>query len=122
MQEQILSWFGERGIKPAIAYKEILPQDWNKTWEASIQPIEIPPFYVRPSWASPSADLIDIVVDPKMSFGTGHHETTRLLLRLMPPLIESGFNVLDAGAGGHFLSAIELNSVPLAIVERDRLD
>lgn len=92
--------------------QEIAPQDWNKTWEESIQPISIPPFYVRPSWAVPQIDLIDIVVDPKMSFGTGHHETTRLLLKMMPAYLKPDDKVLDAGTGTAILAiaAIKLQA------------
>ncbi|MEM8486059.1 MAG: 50S ribosomal protein L11 methyltransferase, partial [Bacteroidota bacterium] len=84
--------------------QEIVPQDWNKAWEASIQPIRIAPFYVRPSWAPAVEGFIDIVVDPKMSFGTGHHETTRLLLKMMPDHITPGCDVLDAGTGTAILA------------------
>ena len=69
------------------SWKErVIPeQDWNEPWEKSITPIQVGEFYIRPSWSPTTGDegkgLIEIIIDPKMSFGTGHHETTRLVLR-----------------------------------------
>lgn len=86
---------------------EIEARDWNEPWEKSIQPIVVPPFLIRPSWAAIKPEqqaLIDIVVDPKMSFGTGHHESTRLVLRSLSSLIKSGHRVLDAGSGTAILA------------------
>jgi ribosomal protein L11 methyltransferase len=53
--------------------------------------------------ASPESPY-ELIVDPKMSFGTGHHESTRLLLSLMPRLIAPGAHVLDAGTGTGILA------------------
>lgn len=104
IKAQIQIWLQKNDVAHDITEVEIQPQDWNKAWESSIEPIKIPPFLVRPSWAPAEEGLIDIVVDPKMSFGTGHHETTRLLLRLMPPIISPDCYVLDAGAGTAILA------------------
>ena len=80
-------------------------RNWNEAWEATIQPIEVPPFRIRPSWAQqPDDDLIDIVIDPKMSFGTGYHESTRLVLRTMADLVHENTTVLDAGSGTGILA------------------
>lgn len=103
-QQTLKHWLQQHAPGTAWKEQEILPQDWNEAWEASIQPIRIPPFYVRPSWAPAEDGFIDIVVDPKMSFGTGHHETTRLLLKMMPAHIQPGCHVLDAGTGTAILA------------------
>ncbi len=99
LKAHVINWCRQQDIPTDWTETRIEPQDWNEVWESSIQPIEIPPFYVRPSWAPAREDLIEIVVDPKMSFGTGHHETTRLLLKMMPDYISAGKRVLDAGTG-----------------------
>ena len=104
LKSHFQKWLADYNCHDSWKEVEIIPQDWNETWERSIQPITIAPFYVRPSWAVEKEGYINIVVDPKMSFGTGHHETTRLLLKLMSRYIKPGMSVLDAGAGTAILS------------------
>ena len=104
LKSRFSTWLADHNCQTSWREAEIIPQDWNETWERSIQPITISPFYVRPSWAIEKEGYINIVVDPKMSFGTGHHETTRLLLKLMSRYIKPGTRVLDAGAGTAILA------------------
>ncbi|MFK7844196.1 MAG: 50S ribosomal protein L11 methyltransferase [Rhodothermales bacterium] len=119
LKRHVEAWIQQHHADADWREKEIEPQDWNKTWEESIQPIRIPPFYVRPSWAAPEADLIDIVVDPKMSFGTGHHETTRLLLKMMPAYLKPGDKVLDAGTGTAILAIAAVKLQALSVLAFD---
>lgn len=101
----------ELGGRDAVEVSEIAPQNWNATWEATIQPIAVPPFVVHPTWAPPEGDdaaLIPIVIDPKMSFGTGYHESTRLMLRMMAELVKPKARVLDAGTGTGILAVAAL--------------
>lgn len=86
------------------------PQNWNETWEQSIQPQTIGKFYVHPSWTSskPADDKIELIIDPKMAFGTGYHATTRLILQQLPEVIKTGDKVLDAGTGTGILSIAAL--------------
>ena len=77
-------------------------QNWNAAWEATITPVRAGSFLLRPTWADvppEHADATVLTVDPKMSFGTGHHATTRLVLRLLPNAVQAGDRVLDAGTG-----------------------
>lgn len=81
-------------------------QNWNEQWEQTIQPQTIGQFYVKPTWAQATTpnDKILLEIDPKMSFGTGYHATTRLMLRMLEKSLEEGDTVLDAGTGTGILA------------------
>lgn len=81
-------------------------RDWNEEWERSIKPLIIGEFFVKPTWVSeptPEGKIL-LEIDPKMAFGTGYHETTRLMLRLLPSCIKKGDAILDVGTGTGILS------------------
>ena len=103
----ILGFLGENY---AITWEtaDIENQDWNKLWEESFSPIVVKDrILVRASF-HPSIPGIehDIVIDPKMSFGTGHHATTALMLETILDLkpLFAGKTVLDMGCGTGILS------------------
>ena len=85
-------------------------KNWNETWEESIQPQVIGQFLVRPTWSTqePEAGQLLLEIDPKMSFGTGYHSTTRLMLARLDKLDVAGKTVLDAGTGTGILSIASL--------------
>jgi ribosomal protein L11 methyltransferase len=89
-----------------VEFSDLAEQNWNETWEASIQPQVIGEFFVRPTWSEkkPNEDQILLEIDPKMSFGTGYHATTRLMLRQLSKLNCKGKRVLDAGTGTGILA------------------
>lgn len=80
-------------------------QNWNEEWEKTIEPVYIKDkIIVYPSWKKDSLqnaeDKILIEIDPKMSFGTGHNETTQLVLELMSDYIKGDEEkLLDFGCG-----------------------
>lgn len=85
----------------------IAAENWNAQWEASIHPVITERFVIAPSWANEDpiwSDRIVIRVDPKMSFGTGHHESTRLVLSQLPDVVKQGSSFLDAGTGSGVLA------------------
>lgn len=76
--------------------------NWNAAWESSYDPVSSGRFWIHASWHNPEdcpPDLDPLCIDPKMSFGTGHHETTHLVLTLMEDLPLSERCVLDVGTG-----------------------
>jgi ribosomal protein L11 methyltransferase len=97
---------------PVSLEEEIIPdENWNARWEASIQPLEVGPFLVKPSWhhVDPLDDArIILEIDPKMSFGTGYHPSTRFALRFLPGIVRGGELVLDAGCGTGILALAAL--------------
>lgn len=83
--------------------------DWNAEWEAGIEPIQISDsLVIAPSWRLTEAKALNaehiIVIDPKMSFGTGHHETTRLCLKLLEGIDCTSKSILDLGSGTGILA------------------
>lgn len=93
----------------AVAAETIADQDWNATWEASLQPVTAGPFVVAPTWTDvPDSEAVVLRIDPKMAFGTGYHETTRICLRLLAGAIQPDDAVLDVGTGTGVLAIAAL--------------
>ncbi|MEM1053909.1 MAG: 50S ribosomal protein L11 methyltransferase [Bacteroidota bacterium] len=112
LQRTVGALLAARGEDPrdVLETEVIEARDWNATWEASLEPIEAGVFVVAPTWAdlAPTGRHV-LRVDPKMSFGTGYHESTRLCLRLLsdhPP--EAGHLALDVGTGTGVLALAAL--------------
>jgi ribosomal protein L11 methyltransferase len=91
-----------------FAVTHIAPQNWNATWEASFEPVVVPGFCtVRAAFHPKSTDTpYDIVITPKMSFGTGHHATTRKMMEAMSTIDFIGKTVLDFGTGTGILAIL----------------
>lgn len=94
----------------SIHLQRVALQDWNADWAASVKPIRIGRrIGIRPSWASMEMqeDGIEIILDPKQAFGTGHHATTHLLLEWLEEMAElKNCRVLDVGTGSGILSMV----------------
>src|SRR5690606_21448730 len=85
--------------------------DWRDEWKRFFKPSRIGErFVVRPSWEPFDAgpDDLVIVVDPGRAFGTGLHETTRLVIRELEQRVTPGVEVLDVGTGSGILSIAAL--------------
>lgn len=82
-------------------------ENWNKKWESSFQPILINQHcQVRASFHKPSNKKYDIIINPEMSFGTGHHETTRLMAKDLFKQDLKNKTILDFGSGTAILSIL----------------
>jgi ribosomal protein L11 methyltransferase len=91
----------------SIVAREIDDRNWNAEWEKSLQPLQVSNrIVIAPSWSTYNVHpgQLLITVDPKMSFGTGYHESTRLCLRLMEKHLKTGAAVLDVGTGTGILA------------------
>ncbi|HEY4784594.1 MAG TPA: 50S ribosomal protein L11 methyltransferase [Bacteroidales bacterium] len=84
----------------------IKDQNWNEEWEKNFQPVLIAnKCYIRAPFHEKNSDVLyEIVMEPKMAFGTGHHETTSLMIEQMLVLDFKGKQVLDMGCGTGVLS------------------
>lgn len=92
---------------PSVRLTPIAERNWNAEWEKTITPIRVTDrLVVTPSWHSvvPAPGEIVLTIDPKMAFGTGYHETTRLMLRLLDSRVTHGMTVLDVGTGTGILA------------------
>lgn len=96
------------GFEPDSAQLEKLPyRDWNAEWRKHFEPFPAAKdCWIRPPWqALPEGSVgVEIIIDPQMAFGTGHHETTRLMLQAMPLLELQDKTVLDLGTGSGILA------------------
>jgi len=91
-------------------YTETIEQkNWNEEWEKSIQPIKVTDrIVIKPSFREyiPQNNEIVITIDPKMSFGTGYHQSTRIMIRLIERNIKPDIKVLDVGTGTGILAIV----------------
>ena len=80
--------------------------DWIEQYRKGVAPVAVGKFYVRPSWCERSQDpaLIDLLIDPALAFGSGHHESTNMCLALLSELTRAGMSALDVGCGSGILS------------------
>lgn len=86
-------------------HKEIAQTNWNEDWEKNFEPIQVDnlvsiraPFHENPNLK------YDIIIEPKMSFGTGHHETTHMMIQHLLKLDLKNKKVLDMGCGTGILA------------------
>lgn len=87
--------------------KEALPEEnWNSSWQQSWKPTPVGNFVVHPPWDRPQAldGITRLEINPGMAFGTGTHETTRLLLSWIDRSDYSDQNILDVGSGSGILA------------------
>lgn len=82
-------------------------KNWNEEWEKTIDIIEVnDKIVIKPTFRNytPKPEQLVITIDPKMSFGTGEHETTKLVLNLLDKYVNNEIRVLDVGSGTGVLS------------------
>ncbi len=93
---------------PDIRERLIENAAWEEQYKASIQPLHIAgDIVIRPPWDSPvEGTRYDIVIEPKMAFGTGSHETTRSCLTVIRKRFQKGMRLLDLGTGSGILSIL----------------
>jgi len=99
-------------------------KNWNEEWEKKTRIVKISDnLIIKPSFKKyyPQHNQIIITIDPKMSFGTGEHQTTQLMLQFLEKYIEKGNIVLDVGCGTSILgiAASKLGASQVVAVDND---
>jgi ribosomal protein L11 methyltransferase len=95
-------------VKHSYQVAEVVSENWNQQWESNFSPLIISDdCYVRATFheAQPQYKF-EIVIDPKMSFGTGHHQTTTMMMQYVLETDFEGKTVLDMGAGTAILGIL----------------
>jgi ribosomal protein L11 methyltransferase len=87
--------------------EEIAPVNWNEEWEKNFEPIDVDgKCHVRAPFHPKTEAEFDIVIEPKMSFGTGHHETTHMMIQHLLETDVTGMKTLDMGCGTAILAIL----------------
>jgi ribosomal protein L11 methyltransferase len=121
-ESQCQSIFDKYDIAPNQITKQVIaPQNWNAAWEADYQPIFVGnDICVRAPFHTPQTEYKhNLIIQPKNTFGTGHHDTTQLMLRLM---LEENFtrkHVFDFGCGTGVLGLMALKLGADVVVGND---
>jgi len=97
-----------KNVNFSFSVKNIDNENWNQVWESNFEPVDVDnQCYIRAPFHQPKPDYpYEIIIEPKMSFGTGHHETTALVVQWM---LETDFmdkHVLDMGCGTGILAIL----------------
>jgi len=109
----------------SFSYETVLiPQkNWNEVWESNFEPITIgDKIFVRATFHEPKPQILhEVVIDPKMAFGTGHHQTTSMMLEYTLETVFAGKNVLDMGCGTGILAimASKLGAASVTAIDFD---
>lgn len=112
------------GIRFSYHYHQMEDQNWNKAWESKFKPVLIEDqVLIRAPFHDDSRDIpCTLIIEPKMSFGTGHHYTTRMMVREMLHQPMNGKRVLDMGCGTGVLAilASKLGAYSVIGVDNDQ--
>jgi ribosomal protein L11 methyltransferase len=106
--EGVLQGLKAGGMDVEFQSTHIPDQNWNTKWESNFDPISIEDLcYIRaPFHASQQGYRVEVVIEPRMAFGTGHHQTTWLMAQYLFSISIEGMRVLDMGCGTGVLAII----------------
>ena len=99
--------------------------DWIKAYQDSVKAVDVGEFYIHPSWEEAKENKKNILIDPALTFGSGHHETTSTCLETISKYVKSDLTILDVGCGSGILgiasaklgSSVDICDTDLVAVE-----
>ena len=105
-------------------FEDIESQNWNAVWESNFEEVEVKDkVLIRAPFHQPRSNYngLEVIIQPKMSFGTGHHATTQLMVEMLLALDIEGKRILDMGSGTGVLAivAAKLGAESVLAVEID---
>lgn len=94
------------GTDVSLSASDIKEEDWAENWKKYYKPVRMGRITIVPAWEqySPERGEITVLMDPGMAFGTGTHETTRLMIGMLSDYVREGERFLDVGTGSGILS------------------
>lgn len=100
-----INLFQHDEVKISYTFQEMPNINWNEEWEKNFEPIYVDEkVLIRAEFHTPDPKLHEIIIQPKMSFGTGHHPTTHLMIQQMLDMDFKDKTVLDMGCGTSVLA------------------
>jgi ribosomal protein L11 methyltransferase len=97
----------EKGVQVLYKLDTVPNENWNKKWEENFHPVKVDDrCLIRATFHESEPVEYEIVIDPKMAFGTGHHDSTFLMVRAMMEVDFTGKRVLDMGSGTGVLAIL----------------
>ena len=98
--------FAELSLSATLTTEGLKEEDWSTSWKQYYKPIHLGRVTVVPAWEdyTPAEGEVTVRMDPGMAFGTGTHETTRLVMQLLQDEVKGGERVLDVGTGSGILA------------------
>ena len=126
VRTQLLNLIYENPYKSHLEIKTLDEEDWANSWKEHYQPIEITErLIIKPCWLAPSLDpeIVEVLLDPGMAFGSGTHETTQLCLGLIEKYVDKEQIVVDVGTGSGVLAiaASKLGAKNVYAVDLDEM-
>lgn len=115
--------FKNKEIKINYSAKLIPDENWNAVWESNFEPVVIGnDCHIRaPFHPEKNGIKYEIIIEPKMSFGTGHHETTHMMARMLLEMDVKDKTILDMGCGTGILAilACKMNAAKVIAIDND---
>lgn len=93
-----------KSVEVKTSLEEKSNEDWINRYKKSIKPIQVANFYIHPSWEEGKNGVNNIIIDPALAFGSGHHESTYSSLLSLEKYLKKDDRVLDVGCGSGILS------------------
>ena len=118
-------WAAVLQLFPLLPYTKSIVENinWNQQWENSFEPVLVNDFMgIRAGFHQPITNVqYEIIITPKMSFGTGHHATTHMMVEQMQGIDFAGTNVLDFGTGTGILAILaeKLGATKVFAIDND---